>query len=333
MSARGARAWSLAVLLASAVVPWAAPAWAGDPAAAQTLFDQARKLMIQERWKEACPKLEESQRLDPAGGTLLHLALCREREGRIATAWALYTDALAQAKRDGRADRTKIAHERVEALAPKLPRLRIKVAAANKTTPGFTLTRDDREIGAATWDEAFPVDPGTITLQARAPGKKALTTLVDVSSRPGELLVEIPALVSETSAHEDPPSKVVAEPADREAPPHDGSTQRTLAYVVGGAGIAGIAVGSVFGLLSMSKRSDAKAECRPPDYKLCTAAGVAAGDSAIQTGNVSTIGFIAGGVLLAGGVALYFTAPKGSVSISPAVGSREASIGLHGRFW
>src|SRR5262245_18728599 len=62
---------------------------ADDSAAAQALFDQGRKLMESERWAEACPKLEESQRLDPAGGTLLHLALCREHEGRIATAWVL----------------------------------------------------------------------------------------------------------------------------------------------------------------------------------------------------------------------------------------------------
>src|SRR3954469_3989630 len=98
-------------------------AHATDPATAQALFDQGRKLMGQERWAEACPKLEESQRLDPAGGTLLHLALCREHEGRIATAWALYQDAALQAKRDNRKDRAKIAQDRVDALSSRLPRL------------------------------------------------------------------------------------------------------------------------------------------------------------------------------------------------------------------
>jgi len=83
----------------------------------------------------------------------------------------------------------------------------------------------------------------------------------------------------------------------------------------------------------MSKRSDAKAECQPPDYKLCTAAGVDAGDAAVQRGNVSTVAFVVGGALLAGGVALYFTAPKGNVALAPSVGPSQASLGLYGRFW
>src|SRR3954452_18931589 len=117
-STRARRAVAVAALAIG--VATAGTARAGDPATAQTLFDQARKLMAQERWAEACPKLEESQRLDPAGGTLLHLALCREKEGRIATAWAIYQDALAQAKRDGRKDRADVAQKHIGELAPRL---------------------------------------------------------------------------------------------------------------------------------------------------------------------------------------------------------------------
>lgn len=308
-------------------------AYATDPATAQALFDQGRKLMAQERWTEACPKLEESQRLDPAGGTLLHLALCREHEGRIATAWALYQDALAQAKHDARRDRAKIAQERIEALAPRLPRMRVRVAPPNRRLEGFSLLRNDVIVGEAQWGEPLPVDPGAHVLSAKATGKKPWSVRIEVPPRAQEVVVDVPELEGDLPAEpmkpEGPPP-IAAPRADESGV---GNGQRATGMVLGAAGIVGIGVGVVFGLVSISKNNDADKECKPPDRKVCTQKGVDAGESAKSAGNVSTVAFIAGGALIATGVVVYFTAPRGSsVALTPSVTPNSASIGLHTTF-
>ncbi|MDF2698209.1 MAG: hypothetical protein K0S65_6592, partial [Labilithrix sp.] len=94
---------------------------------AQSLFDEARQLMDRGKYAEACPKLAESQRLDPGGGTLLNLAICHEKEGRFGTAYLEMKAASSQAGKDGRKDREKIANERLTALGPRVPRLAVHV--------------------------------------------------------------------------------------------------------------------------------------------------------------------------------------------------------------
>src|SRR6476620_2846381 len=66
-------------------------------AAAQALFDSARTLMAQGNFNDACPKLEESQRLDPGVGTQFNLAVCYEAIGRNASAWSLFLEVAASA--------------------------------------------------------------------------------------------------------------------------------------------------------------------------------------------------------------------------------------------
>src|SRR5260221_7312921 len=80
----------------------------GDQPMAQALFEEARALMNSQHVEEACLKFAESQRLDPASGTLLNLAVCHEKQGRTATAWSEYNDVVATARPEPNPQRERI---------------------------------------------------------------------------------------------------------------------------------------------------------------------------------------------------------------------------------
>src|SRR6266446_6820357 len=105
-----------------------------DKSLATQLFKEGRMLVDQGKVAEGCRKLEESQRLDPGGGTLLNVALCHEKEGRSATAWTEFTEALGIAKKDDRAQRIELAQTHIAALEPTLSLLVIQAPTADNFT-------------------------------------------------------------------------------------------------------------------------------------------------------------------------------------------------------
>ena len=142
---------------------------AGDKAAAEALFDAAKKLYAEKKFAEACARFDASEKLDPGVGTLLYLADCYEHVGRTASAWATFREAGSLAKVASQAERERIAHERAALLEPKLYRLTVTVAA---TPPGLKVMRGDEEVQRETFGTGLPVDPGTYAITATAKGKK-----------------------------------------------------------------------------------------------------------------------------------------------------------------
>ncbi|HVH44178.1 MAG TPA: hypothetical protein VM925_17625 [Labilithrix sp.] len=145
---------------------------------AQSLFDEARQLMDRGRFGEACPKLAESQRLDPGAGTLLNLAICHEKEGKTGSAYLEMTAASSQASKDGRKDREKIANDHLAALAPRVSKLSVHV---RQDEPGVEVRVDGTVIRRPAWDVASVVDPGQHVVDATAPGRRAFHQVVTVA--------------------------------------------------------------------------------------------------------------------------------------------------------
>ena len=299
-----------------------------DQAAAEALFKQGRDLMAAGRYPEACGKLAESERLDPAAGTVLNLATCYEKNGQVASAWVTFKDAARIAQRAGQTERAQLARQKADELEPKLPTLVIVVPAAAER-PDLQVKRDGEVVGRAGWDTPIPVDPGAHVVEATAPGYKAWHTQADVSGQGVKASVEVPPLEALPAPPPSPapgalPSSV--SPVLVEAPaPTTGTTQRTVAFVAGGLGVVGAAVGTIFGAAARSDNDTAKTHC--PIDTACDAQGLTSTHDAQHAATVSTVAFVAGGALLAAGVVLYLTAPSekrptaGRLGLAPVAGA------------
>jgi hypothetical protein len=278
---------------------------AADQASAQTLFDAGRRLIAQGNFVEACPKFLESQRLDPGVGTLLNLADCYEHIGRLASAWTNFLDAAGLAHSSKEVEREKMARERAALLEPRLSKLTIAVSP-DSDVPDLEIKRDGSLVGRVSWNIPMPVDAGTYSIEAKARGKKPWRTSIEVRGEGAEVGTTIrleDSLEVLASAHSD-------EGAAPETPhPSDGRTQRTVALVVGGAGLVGLGLGAIFAVNAKSRYDESRGNCNPQDPNRCNPSGLDQRDSARSMGNAATVAVSLGAAALATGTILYFVAP------------------------
>ena len=146
--------------------------------------------MKQKKYDLACPKLAESYRLDPAAGTLFNLAQCEEARGHVATAGERWQGLVDQLTTSGKLtdERLKVARDHVASLAPKIPKLELKIKAGS---PAETVVlRDGVELRGASLGTALPIDPGEHVILVRAAYRRDVekrVTLKEGESRSFEL--------------------------------------------------------------------------------------------------------------------------------------------------
>lgn len=268
-----------AAVVASGSVARAQPV--DDPAstaAAQALFEQGLRAMDSGDLATACPKLAEVVRLEPRGaGARMKLALCYERQERLASAWATYLSAESAARTSGQRDRAREAHDAADRLKPQLSTLTVKVPAA--AAGGFVVLRDGFDLGAPQWNEAVPVDGGEHVVELRKNGETAPRhrSTVVVAARGANETITIPDAATRDllppPANAAPPPPPTGDTAPRPSapppsePPGDASEPAgsipTWAIVLGVGGIALGGTAIILRAQAASIEADQEDNCGP----------------------------------------------------------------------
>jgi hypothetical protein len=215
--------------------------------AATTLWEQALDAMSKQDYARACPKIEEVARLRPDGlGAKLKLAECYEGAGRLASAWALYALIEPLAEKANQPDRQKTAHDRVEALTPKLARLTIVVPDTMRAQPGLEIRCDTRVVEPAQWGLPLPVDRGrhVIVVTATAMARVEQPEVIEADGATRTVTIVQPASVT-------PPPAVT--------PPVSSKRSVAPAVVLGLLAAGGIGTGIGFTAAASSKDAQAAA--------------------------------------------------------------------------
>ena len=343
-----------ALFLLSQTLCIARLAHASDPAGAEVLFQEGRKLMAEGKIAAGCEKLKDSFALDPMPGTMLNLADCYEKQGRPATAWARFQNAATLAKNQGKHAQAAEANRRMKLLEQEMSHLTIQVP---EPVPGLEVRRDDAEVLPTTYGEALPSDPGAVTIVAAAPGYKSYKTTVEIGPKRDKKTVTVPKLVAlekgeeaepltkeegaETPEpkpepkHEEPRAEAESKSAAAQvqAPEPELASKGTgrTPWIVGGVGLVVAGTGGVFGYLATQSNHDAELLC--PTHRNCTQTAL---DSAKKRDNqamAANIGLGAGAALVAAS-AIWIIVGNSSgsdrdsarITLQPAVGPGTAGL-------
>jgi hypothetical protein len=307
----------------------ASPTVHAGSAEAEAAFRDGRKAVQAGDWATACARFAESERLEPAPGTLLNLADCEDHQGKLVSAHEHFGVAASGFPRGD--TRRSLALAREAQIDRRIVRLTLRLAPS--APPDAVVRQGDATIPASALGSPMLIDPGPVTLVVVAPGRadRPYTLTLHDGDQVEQMLeagdvapTSGPALAAGAPAA--PPPDVTPAPV-----PPSGHGQRTLGFVLGGVGVAGLATGAVTGLLALDRASTVKAHC--PGLA-CDPLGLSAASQGQWLASTSTIAFIAGGVLVAAGAYFVFFGGSRSsgIALAPAIGPQSGGAILQGAF-
>jgi len=315
---RPTRVFMLAALVMLARHAHAEPAADPKIAHADQLFAEG-KALLQSNLLQACDKFDQSLRENPAAiGTLLNVALCDEKLGRVASAFAKFSEARDRAKEQNLPEHQRAAEDHLATLAPDVPHIAFKLTEA---LPETTLLVDDRVIAVDQISDVA-IDPGERVVVVSAPARLPYRATI-VVARAEHKTIEIPALAKSVTVR---------------------SSRRLIGKIATAAGVVVLGVGIGVGVHANSlyqQQFDSGMCTHTPTGDHCGVDGQRNTEHALSLGDTGTIVGIVGGAVAVAGLVVWLTAPsstspasreRAKLSVVPQLGPSSVGVTALGQF-
>jgi hypothetical protein len=356
-----------AALALAASMVWAGNVYATDDSAkgaARELANEAKSDFDAGKFEDAGSKFQRAYEIAKVPTLAVWAARALVKRGKMVGASELYRQAALLAPNDLWVGNTQQeaqadAEKELAELQPRIPRLHIRVEGA----AGYDveLTVDGGRISSALVGIDIPTDPGKHRIVGKR-GADVVEQTVDLAegerkeavmkfnpgapvvaqpSKPVEVFPAPPVMVQPAASPliaAAAPTGAMSATALATTPVHSvtetssaapyNQSRRTWGWVVAGVGAAGLLTGAVTGIVVMSN-SGLRNDC---PNGACAASKSGSVDTYNLMRNISTAGFIVGGLGAAAGVTLLLWNPKHESDSRMALWLGPSSAGVKGAF-
>jgi hypothetical protein len=328
--------------------PWAlgpSPAWGQtveQRAAARATAQAGGEAFDEGRYQDAIDLFTRAEAVVHAPPHLLHIARASAKLGRLVSAQDAYLkivrERLAPNAPEVFREAWAAAERELAELEPRIPQLTIQVEGGG--VENVRVTMDGHPIPNALLGIPHPVDPGEHEISAEPTVGQRLVRSLALADGARETVVF--TLAPAAPSAEPPPPPPLPQPTvttPPEQPSRGFFVHPAVAYGALGVGAVGLVVGTAYLVSYLRTRDDADSAVRAC-WPYCTAAQRSRVDEldtrTAQRGTLSVIGFVAGGVGVAGGAILLIAGSWNKLegargmAVYPYLGDR--AVGLWGRY-
>ena len=290
---------------------------------AQSRFARGKELLGKKQYDAALAEFRASHEIVGSPNTRLELARCLRAMGRLVAAYAELGRAAVEAKElVGQDNRYQRAFDSATTERAEIePQLGFVALTIQNPTDDTKVTVGGEEIRRAAWGEPAPAVAGETEVIVETPGhapvKRTLTlvagqkTPLTIDAQSGELPGGPPAL-----------------PPEPPRPESNTTPLRTVAYVAGGIGVAGLVTFGIAGIMARSTYNDLNSACGGGPCPSDKTGEISSGKTQQTIANVGLIVGIAG--VAAGGTLFVLSLPRSTPGTSTGLAVSPGWVGVRG---